>query len=90
MSDDLICKESVPKNIKKIKASVAEIMIDYTIDGTKEKPYYKIVYFDLSDNEFHVGFGTYSPDIVREYLKAHFEIVDWRDRDLWLRIMPAT
>ena len=36
MSDDLICKESAPKNVNKIKASVAEIMIDYTIDGTKK------------------------------------------------------
>lgn len=72
MSDDLICMESVPKKIKKIKASSAEIVVS----GTKEKPYYEIKYLDLSDNESYVGFGSYSLDIVFGYLETYFEIVD--------------
>ena len=43
MRDNLISKESLPKNINKIKASSAEIVVH----GTKEKPYYEIKYFKI-------------------------------------------
>lgn len=71
MRDNLISKESLPKNINKIKASSAEIVVH----GTKEKPYYEIKYFDLSDNETHIGFSSYKLDIVFEYLEKYFDIV---------------
>lgn len=71
MRDNLISKESLPKNINKIKASSAEIVVH----GTKEKPYYEIKYFDLYDNEMHIGFSSYKLDIVFEYLEKYFDIV---------------
>ena len=70
MRDNLISKESLQKNINKIKASSAEIVVH----GTK-KPYYEIKYFDLYDNEMHIGFSSYKLDIVFEYLEKYFEIV---------------
>ena len=71
MSDDL-SKEVLHQNIDKIKVSNAEIVAH----GTKERPYYEIKYFDLSDNEMHIGFGSYKLDIVFGYLEKYFEIVE--------------
>lgn len=71
MSDDLIREQALRQKIDKIKVSSAEIVVH----GTKEKPYYEIKYFDLSDNEMHIGFSSYKLDIVFEYLEKYFEIV---------------
>lgn len=70
MSDNL---KSLPEeNIEKIKVSNAEIVVH----GTKEKPYFEIKYFDLSDNETHIGYGSYNLDIVFGYLDKYFDIVE--------------
>lgn len=76
MSRDLISKETLSEtNIDKIKASSAEIVVH----GTKEKPYYEIKYFDLSDNQMHIGYSSYKLNIVFEYLEKYFEIFDKGD-----------
>ena len=73
MSDDLMSKEMFSEeNVNKVRASSAEIVVH----GTKEKPYYEIEYFDLSDNEMHIGFSSYKLDVVFGYLEKYFEIVD--------------
>ena len=73
MSDDLMSKEMFSEeNVNKVRASSAEIVVH----RTKEKPYYEIEYFDLSDNEMHIGFSSYKLDVVFGYLEKYFEIVD--------------
>lgn len=72
MNDNLISREAFPENINKIKVSRAEIVVH----GTKEKPYYEIAYFDLFDNEMHIGYGSYNLDIVFGYLEEYFDILD--------------
>lgn len=72
MNDDLVIRESAAKNIDKVRVSRAEIVVH----GTKEKPYYEIEYFDLSDKEMHIGYSSYKLDIVFEYLEKYFDIVD--------------
>lgn len=73
MSDyDARMKSISEKGIDRIKASSAEIVVH----GTKEKPYFEIKYFDLSDNDFHIGFSSYDLNIVFEYLGNFFEIVN--------------
>lgn len=77
MSDDLIIKQALPeKRINKIKVSSAEIVVS----GTKDKLYYEIKYSDLSDNEIHIGYGSYDLEIVFEYLEKYFEIVNEEDK----------
>lgn len=72
MNDDLISwKAVIEENVDKVRVSSAEIVVH----GTKENPYYEIEYFDLSDNEIHIGFGSYKLDIVFEYLEKYFDIV---------------
>lgn len=74
MSDNL---KSLPEeNIEKIKVSNAEIVVR----GTKEKPYFEIKYFDLSDNETHIGYSSYNLDIVFGYLDKYFDIVEKDER----------
>lgn len=73
MSDDLISNEMFEEEkVDKVRTSSAEIVVH----GTKEKPYYEIEYFDLSDNEMHVGFSSYKLDVVFGYLEKYFEIMD--------------
>lgn len=72
MNDDLISKEALSENIEKVRASNAEIVVH----GTKEKPYFEIKYFDLSDNQVHIGYSSYKLNIVFEYLEKYFEIFD--------------
>ena len=73
MSDDLISwKAVIEENVDKVRVSSAEIVVH----GTKENPYYEIEYFDLSDNEIHIGFSSYKLDVVFGYLEKYFDIVN--------------
>lgn len=54
----------------KMKTSFAKIIVG----GTPEKPYYHIWYFDPSDKEFHIGFGSYRLDYVFRWLAEEFEV----------------
>ena len=57
---------------KKHKVKSAEIVV-WKIG---EKPYYEIKYYDLSDNEYHIGYGSYKLEYVFEWLEQCFEIVE--------------
>ena len=57
---------------KKHKVKSAEIVVR----KVDEKPYYEIKYFDLSDNEYHIGYGSYKLEYVFEWLEQCFEIVE--------------
>ena len=73
MSDDLILDNTLSEeNIEKIKVSSAEIVVH----GTRKEPYYEIEYFDLHDNEMHVGYSSYNLDTVFGYLEKYFDIVN--------------
>lgn len=46
------------------------------VDESAKKPYYNILYFDPTDNEYHMGYRTSSLDYVSKWLAEEFEIVD--------------
>ena len=56
---------------KKHKVKSAEIVVR----KITEKPYYEIKYFDLSDNEYHIGYGSYKLEYVFDWLEHCFEIL---------------
>ena len=60
------------EEVTKIKTHFAKIIVD----GTAEKPYYNILYFDPTDRIYHVGFGSYFLEYVFKWLSEEFEIVD--------------
>lgn len=76
MSGDLISEEVLHQKIDKIRVSSAEIVVH----GTKERPYYEIKYFDLSDNEMRIGYSSYNLDFVFDYLEKYFEVVKETDK----------
>ena len=63
--------QALPKgDLSKIKTPFAKIIIC----GTKDKPYYNIMYLDMSDDNYHIGFGSYNIDYVWYWLSNNFEI----------------
>lgn len=44
-----------------------EIIVEYPY---KEKPYYSIRY--IEDNQYFIGYGTYSPDVLSRYIRDYF------------------
>ena len=48
------------------------------MEGTPEKPYYNIWYFDPADGECHIGFGSYCLDNVFNWLAEEFEVTEPR------------
>lgn len=55
----------------KIKTHFAKIIVE----GTAKHPYYGIMYFNPTDGEYHVGFGSYYIGNVFQWLSEEFEIV---------------
>ena len=56
----------------KIQTHFAKVIVD----GSSEKPYYNIMYFDQTDRECHIGFGSYCLEYVFQWLSEEFEIIE--------------
>lgn len=56
------------------KIKTSEIMI--IVGGLADEPCYSIRYYDLSDNEWHVGFSSYFLSNVMAWKNQYFEIVE--------------
>lgn len=56
----------------KIKTHHAKIVVD----GTAEKPYYSIEWFDPTKKEYYLGYSSYFIGIVFKWLEECFEIVE--------------
>ena len=56
----------------KIKTNHARIVVD----GTAEKPYYSIEWYDHTKNEYFLGYSSYYIGYVFKWLEECFEIVE--------------
>lgn len=56
----------------KIKTHFAYIIVE----GTAEKPYYNILWHDITKEHSSIGYGSYRLDFVRRWLEEEFEIVE--------------
>ena len=63
---------SNPRETTKIKTHHARIVVD----GTAEKPYYSIEWYDPTKNEYFLGYSSYYIDYVFKWLEERFEIVE--------------
>ena len=68
MENDLISNNNEKRS--KIKTHFARIIVG----GKVNKPYYSILYYDPSDDEFHIGFGSSCLEYVFNWLSEEFEI----------------
>lgn len=57
---------------KKITTTFAEIVVH----GTKDRPYYEIMYYDAEGDVMCIGYSSYYLDIVFKYLENYFDIVE--------------
>jgi hypothetical protein len=57
--------------INKIKAIRPQIIVT----GTVEKPYYEILYYDISDKTWHIGYSSYNLANVTKWKEECFEVV---------------
>ena len=64
--------ENDNQKMEKIKTPFAKMIID----GSREKPYFSILYFDPADKDFHIGYSSYYLDYVFNWLNENFEIVE--------------
>ena len=58
------------EKITKVKVASAEIIVS----GKADKPYYEIKYYDLSKNEWCIGYGSYELKFVFQWLNECFEL----------------
>ena len=61
-----------PRETNKIKTHHSRIVVD----GTAEKPYYSIEWYDPTKNEYFLGYSSYYIDYVFKWLDECFEIVE--------------
>ena len=61
-----------PLETAKIKTHHARIVVD----GTAEKPYYSIEWYDHAKNEYFLGYSSYYIGHVFKWLEECFEIIE--------------
>lgn len=61
-----------PHETTKIKTHHVRIVVD----GTAEKPYYSIEWYDPTKNEYFLGYSSYYIGYVFKWLEECFEIVE--------------
>lgn len=72
MSNEEMTIQSEATEVKdKIKVTKADIVVH----GTKEKPYFVIVYREVGKDYSYEGFGSYILDFVFAWKEQYFEIV---------------
>ena len=62
---------------KKTKVTSLDIIV--TMYG--DKPYYEIKYKKLGDNSYYIGYSSFSLNLVLDWKREHFELVECRDSD---------
>lgn len=61
---------------------------DIVVRKIGDKPYYEIKYYDVTDNEWHIGYGSYNLDYVMQWKEEVFEVADGCITDVeWKRIL---
>lgn len=72
MSDITMTNEYIIEKIKVVDPHIV-------VHGTADKPYYEIMYYDLTKKSWCIGYSSYNLDYVFEQLNTHFEAVTTKD-----------
>lgn len=62
---------------KKTKVTSLDIIVTMYDD----KPYYEIKYKKLGDNFYFIGYGSFNLNIVLDFKREYFELIECRDSD---------
>ena len=69
-------KETEPDTDLKAKVDKAIIIVS----GTKEEPYFEILYHLLGENDDRIGFGSYCLTNVFNWREQYLEVVNKEDK----------
>lgn len=58
--------------VEKEKVMFPEIVVR----GTDDKPYYEIKYYDVTDKQWHLGYGSYNLEYVMQWKEECLEVVE--------------
>lgn len=75
---DLENEEQETEMDNELKAKVDKAII--IVAGTKEKPYFEILYHLISDPDDRIGFGSYCLTNVFNWREQYLEIVNKEDK----------
>lgn len=70
-----LCTPEVPKT-EKIKVTKLKIIVT----GTKEKPYFELMYKELGKEYYNVGYSSYDLNNVFDWKEKCFELVVSEDK----------
>ena len=65
-----LCTPEVPKT-EKIKVTKLKIIVT----GTKEKPYFELMYKEVGKENFNIGYSSYDLNNVFDWKEKCFELV---------------
>lgn len=70
-----LCTPEVPKT-EKIKVTKLKIIVT----GTKEKPYFELMYKEVGKEDYNVGYSSYDLNNVFDWKEKCFELVVSEDK----------
>ena len=65
-----LCTSEVPKT-EKIKVTKLKIIVT----GTKEKPYFELMYKEVGKEDYNIGYSSYNLNNVFDWKEKCFELV---------------
>lgn len=65
-----LCTPEVPKT-EKIKVTKLKIIVT----GTKEKPYFELMYKEVGKEDYNIGYSSYNLNNVFDWKEKCFELV---------------
>lgn len=65
-----LCTPEVPKT-EKIKVTKLRIIVS----GTKDKPYFELMYKEVGKEDFNIGYSSYDLNNVFDWKEKCFELV---------------
>lgn len=65
-----LCTPEVPKT-EKIKVTKLRIIVT----GTKEKPYFELMYKEVGKEDYNIGYSSYNLNNVFDWKEKCFELV---------------
>lgn len=73
VTDTITIQTPEPQEREKIKVTDIDIIVDpVLVDG---KPYCEIKYKEVGENDYHLGFGSFSLENVMKWRREEFELV---------------